>query len=581
MPPAATIPAVPGGFLPVPAADLQGYRPFASALAAAPDALAELQAFADYAATFGITAPPYEELLRRLALAVQWTAMLAQTAAWLEYAKSQEGTAWKDALQLVQKLKRPFELATAADPARLGRYPALGRLLGASRAVSKRAVATRVRNRKADSERLDAPEHLDDELGAPAVSAGNGAAGGRLAAPLDEGGIAGGRVGAGPVVAEHRDQRQHDRGHQDAPHAPPTPDARSGLAVALPSSPSDAAVLRPVPLVPEAGDPARQDRGQATRRDHVEHDQHDAGGEDDQVRVAQVQKHGGAPFGSAHTPIRRAALPNFIPLRATIEEQRIRSGHTVDLPTGGSMGLERPPDYVPPPPPSARDVARTLRTLATSLVPTFARLALRRAGSLPTTATAEGLAMVRASATPTLRRLGVELEVLFAERVAAQGGLVLFWNQESHLDHLVLASAAPRPFFSLYNNEIARFPFYGEYMRAGGHVHVDRNDEAQWRPSVTRAAERVRAGECVLVSPEGTRSWDGRLLPMKRGALQLALASERSVVCVTVIGGHARLPRGSPVVRAGRLRVVFAEPIAVGAGAETAERRPSASSESR
>lgn len=171
------------------------------------------------------------------------------------------------------------------------------------------------------------------------------------------------------------------------------------------------------------------------------------------------------------------------------------------------MGLERPPDYVPPPLPSARDVARTLRTLATSLVPTFARLALRRAGSLPTTATAEGLALVRASAAPTLRRLGVELEVRFAERVAARGGLILFWNQESHLDHLVLASAVPRPFFSLYNNEIARFPFYGQYMRAGGHVHVNRNDEAQWRPSIARAAERVRAGECVLVSPEGTRSW--------------------------------------------------------------------------
>ena len=92
-------------------------------------------------------------------------------------------------------------------------------------------------------------------------------------------------------------------------------------------------------------------------------------------------------------------------------------------------------------------------------------------------------------------------------------------------------------------------------------VHVDRNDEAQWRASIARAATRVRDGECVLVSPEGTRSWDGRLLPMKRGALQLAAASERLIVCVTVIGGHARLPRGSAIVRAGPLRVVFAEPI--------------------
>ena len=226
------------------------------------------------------------------------------------------------------------------------------------------------------------------------------------------------------------------------------------------------------------------------------------------------------------------------------------------------MGLARPPGYVAPDGPAASDIARTLRTVASDVLPHLARLALHRVGSLPTTCTADGLAAVRGAFAPTLRRLGVDLEVLFAERVRTDGGLVLMWNQESHLDHLVLASAIPRPFFSLYNNEISRFPFYGAHMRATGHVHVDRNDEAQWRPSIARAAERVAQGQCVLVSPEGTRSWDGCLLPMKRGAFILAAASQQPIVCVTVIGGHARLPRGSAVVRAGRIRVVFAAPIA-------------------
>ena len=34
------------------------------------------------------------------------------------------------------------------------------------------------------------------------------------------------------------------------------------------------------------------------------------------------------------------------------------------------------------------------------------------------------------------------------------------WNQESHLDHLALLPAIPRPFFSPFNNEVARVPFY-------------------------------------------------------------------------------------------------------------------------
>jgi 1-acyl-sn-glycerol-3-phosphate acyltransferase len=136
------------------------------------------------------------------------------------------------------------------------------------------------------------------------------------------------------------------------------------------------------------------------------------------------------------------------------------------------------------------------------------------------------------------------------------------WNQESHLDHLVLALAVPRPFFSLYNNAVASTPLYGAYLRKHGHVHVDRHNEAQWRPAIASAAARVSAGECVLVSPEGTRSSDGQLLPMKRGAFLLARQACRPLICVTLVGGHERLPRGAMVVRPGPLHVEFSEPLA-------------------
>ena len=225
------------------------------------------------------------------------------------------------------------------------------------------------------------------------------------------------------------------------------------------------------------------------------------------------------------------------------------------------MAPPRPPDYVAPPPPSLLDAGRTLRTIASDLLPIVVRLALERARPDASTSSEEGLAAVRLSFGRALRHLGVDLHVSRADALPRDGGLVLMWNQESHLDHLVLATAIPRPFFLLYNNAIARFPVYGEHLRATGHVHVDRKDPAQWRRAVADAARRVRAGEAALVSPEGTRSWDSRLLPMKRGAMLLAVESERPTICVTVIGGHARLPRGSAIVRGGPLRVVFSDPI--------------------
>ncbi|MBS1123456.1 MAG: 1-acyl-sn-glycerol-3-phosphate acyltransferase [Deltaproteobacteria bacterium] len=207
------------------------------------------------------------------------------------------------------------------------------------------------------------------------------------------------------------------------------------------------------------------------------------------------------------------------------------------------------------------DAARTVGVGVTRIVPSFARLALHRLVPQPSTSTPAGHAQVAGWSRSILDALGVRLEVLQRERVAVAGGLVFLWNQESHLDHLVLAAAIPRPFFSLYNTEVARFPLYGHFMRTTGHAHVDRNDEPQWRAAIAAAATRVSHGECVLVSPEGTRSADGKLLPMKRGAFLLAVQSGRPIVCATVIGGHERLPRGGMVVRPGPLRVVFSDPI--------------------
>ncbi len=231
-------------------------------------------------------------------------------------------------------------------------------------------------------------------------------------------------------------------------------------------------------------------------------------------------------------------------------------------------GLAPPPGWTPPPRAGLGDAVRTTAAVARLVGPIAAALLGTRRGALPSTTTDAGLAAIRDTCLATLARLGVTLEVRHAERVPRAGGLVLMWNQTSHLDHLVLPAAIPRPFHSLYNNEIRATPLYGRYMADSGHLWVDRTDEPQWRAQVAAAAARVGEGACVLVSPEGTRSWDGRLLPMKRGAFILARESGRPVVCVTVIGARDRLPRGSAAVRPGPVRIVFSEPIASVAGAD-------------
>lgn len=173
-----------------------------------------------------------------------------------------------------------------------------------------------------------------------------------------------------------------------------------------------------------------------------------------------------------------------------------------------------------------------------------------------------------------LEALDLNLEVTGEDRLPPKDRGVLFmWNQTSHLDHLVLGAVIDRPVRSLYNIELAKVPVYGDWLRKQKHYLVDRYDEAQWRDAISRAARDVRdQNVSILISPEGTRSWDGKLLPMKRGAFILAIESKAPVVPVIIRGAHEALPRGSGVIRPGGTIRVELSP-AVETGGYTQESR--------
>jgi hypothetical protein len=165
------IPAVPVGFVPANPDDLRGFRVLASQVAAVPDAITALQGFGNYTAVFGITAPDVGQLTQRLGVAYDWTMLLSQTAAFYKYARSQHGMAWKEALQMIDALKPPFDLASSANPALLNQYPAIARLLGAKTLVAKRAAASRARNQKTEAAKAAAGGGAGTTTGAAATAA--------------------------------------------------------------------------------------------------------------------------------------------------------------------------------------------------------------------------------------------------------------------------------------------------------------------------------------------------------------------------------------------------------------------------
>jgi 1-acyl-sn-glycerol-3-phosphate acyltransferase len=160
--------------------------------------------------------------------------------------------------------------------------------------------------------------------------------------------------------------------------------------------------------------------------------------------------------------------------------------------------------------------------------------------------------------------LGIDVEATGLGRLDAATPYVFMSNHLSFLDGPLLMTVLDRPARVIVKRFVFRIPVLGLGMRFSGYVPLDREGAGAGRRSIAKAARFIREKECsFLIYPEGTRSWDGRLQPFRRGGFFLALECGTPIVPVTIRGTYELLPRGKWLIHKGSVRIIFHEPIAV------------------
>ena len=156
---------------------------------------------------------------------------------------------------------------------------------------------------------------------------------------------------------------------------------------------------------------------------------------------------------------------------------------------------------------------------------------------------------------------GMRVRVEGLENIPREGGCVVASNHLSFTDTPLLLARIPLQFRFLARSGLLRVPFIGGHLRRAGHISVPLEDVRGSLKAMSEAARMVRdRGVSALIFPEGGRS-EGELQEFKEGAAYIAIKAGVPVVPVAIQGTREVLPRGSLVVRPGKVLLRIGTPI--------------------
>ncbi len=130
-----------------------------------------------------------------------------------------------------------------------------------------------------------------------------------------------------------------------------------------------------------------------------------------------------------------------------------------------------------------------------------------------------------------------------ARNIPRSGAALVACNHVSLADPVAMLGASPRALHYMAARELHEIPLLGSLIRFLQAFPVRRGQHDP--EALSRCRSLLRAGEAVVIFPEGRCSPDGRLGPLLPGVAALALREGCPIVPAVVSGTEGMLPLGA------------------------------------
>ena len=152
---------------------------------------------------------------------------------------------------------------------------------------------------------------------------------------------------------------------------------------------------------------------------------------------------------------------------------------------------------------------------------------------------------------------GVRVVTVGLDKLETSRTYVFMSNHASNLDPPIQIPLIPRRTSVMVKKELFKIPILSRAMHLGALVPVDRGNREAGIEAVAAAKAVVEQGINMTIYPEGTRSFDGKMIAFKKGPFYLAMECGAPVVPMTITGTHYVMPKRRFAIKPGLVKVIF------------------------
>ena len=159
-------------------------------------------------------------------------------------------------------------------------------------------------------------------------------------------------------------------------------------------------------------------------------------------------------------------------------------------------------------------------------------------------------------------KLNNRLKIVGEKNVPKKGPVIIAPNHQSFLDGGIVAAGLSSKIlknsYFFATEEHVKHPLVKSLAKRNNVIVMEKSN---LKNSILKLSEVLKKGKNVIIFPEGSRSYDGEMVPFKKTFAILSKELDVPVVPVCIRGAYDVLPRGSRWIKSKKIEVEYLPPL--------------------